>query len=163
MVEHIDDVEVLLLAAVLALDDATPRDSRSVGILPRQSWAATVLAEQLLGSLGPSPQRQRLSVLSDPLRGVVPRRVMSRFDRLAIAGYLAPIGVGSSAAWRLSTSQRSNARRLSESIDDPAALRRAAQRTLAILEAWSKTFRASEPATSATSTSAAARLQPLPA
>lgn len=161
--ERIEDADALLLAAVIALEDADSGGCRLLGLLPRRAWATTVLTEQLLEAFGHSPEGRCLSVFSDPQRGVIPRRVTSSFDRLANAGYLVPVGVGDCAAWRLAPAQLLNARRATQMIGEECALRRAAQRTLAIVDAWSKTFRAGVPTRSGTSTSSAVRRQRRPA
>jgi hypothetical protein len=160
----IGDVDALLLSALGFLEQDAQQRCLSVGTLPRHAWALTVLTEQLISAFDPlSAEGRSLSTLTDPQRGVVSRRVTEAFDRLAIGGYVEPVGVGERAAWRLAPDQRWMADRCSRSVGDIGALQRAAQRTLAIVDAWSKTFRASVPARSGTSTSSAARRQPRPA
>ncbi len=92
--ERITEVDALILAAIIAIDEASKGSHRSIGILPRHAWASAVLVEQLLGALESSPERLSLSALADPQRGVIARRVSSSFDRLTMAGFLAPVGVG---------------------------------------------------------------------
>ena len=152
---------MLVLGALIALDDVA--GCRSVGILPRQAWASAVLAEQLQEAFGATGGGRSLSAFSDPQRGIVVRRVTSAFDRLASAGYLLPVGVGERAVWCVSPAHRSSAVHRVQLIGDEPALRRAAQRTLAIVDAWSKTFRAGVPTRSGTSTSSTTRRQPRPA
>lgn len=159
--ERIEEVDMLLLAALTTLEEAVSARCPSVGALPRYPWAAAMLVEQLLKAFGPaSGEGRRLSVLADPERGVVTRRALSSLDRLAAAGYLMPVGVGECAAWRLAPGRRPNACGIEPATSDAAALRRATQRTLAIVDDWSKKFRAGAPAKLGTSTSSAARRHP---
>lgn len=140
----IDDSDALLLAALVALEDADASSCRTVGALPRHSWAAAVLVEQLLETLEPI-ERVRLDTFTDPQRGVVARRVTSALERLACASYLLPVGVGEHAAWRIAPAHRASARQAGLRLGDKAAVRDAAHRTLAIVDAWSKAFRAGAP------------------
>lgn len=160
--DRIGNLDALVLAAVVALGNARGVDC-TYTVLPRHGWAMSVFAEQLIDGFGQSVEGQCLGVLSDPQRGVVQPRVTASFARLSAAGYLTPVGVGECAGWSLSTQRRSEAHNVGRAVGHAPILQQSAQRTLAILDAWSKTFQTGRPPRSGTSTSTAALRQPRPA
>ncbi len=130
--------DALLGAAICAYEDAA--DGM---LLPRHSWAVQVLVEHLLDQLSESPWGDSLTgAMWDPKRGVTSRVVDDATYRLVVAGWLAPSGGRHDPAWMVTERGRAQGRQMLLSGLDREAVSVAAQRALAITDAWLKNFRA---------------------
>jgi hypothetical protein len=130
--------------------------------MPRQSWAAELVVEQLLSQ---APPTDRSATVMDSFKGATPRSALNQAAirrctyTLVEMGVLRPVGVGNDACFHLRDAERRSLLSNLETLPrrDREWIWRAAQRAAAVLVAWANTSTARGSSIETTSTASIKR------
>jgi hypothetical protein len=132
---------VILMGLRTAID-AAPAGMPGIS---RHTWVLKVLFEQLVFLLPrDSPSGRAIARVNDSCRGVTDAVVARATDHLLGSDFLIADGSGHTAVWQIKPGRIAEVDRMIGGLSptENLAMRTAAQRTLAMSLAWSKTFRA---------------------